>query len=70
MSEPPPVGRPPSEGLASGRDFTALIALLQNRNLHAYALILLGGAAFALRMPESIYGGLILGGLAVLKAGA
>jgi hypothetical protein len=47
-----------------------LAALLQSRNLNAYALILLGGVAFALKMPESIYGGLILGGLAILKAGA
>jgi hypothetical protein len=43
--------------------------LLQARNLNAYALIALGGVAFALKMPESIYGGLILGGLAILKAG-
>lgn len=48
---------------------TALIALVQSRNLNAYALILLGGLAFALKMPELIYGGLILGGLAILRAG-
>jgi len=47
----------------------ALIALLQNRNLNAYILIIFGGAAFALKMPETIYGGMILGGLAVLKSG-
>ncbi len=47
-----------------------LAALLQSRNLNAYALIVLGGVAFTLKMPESIYGGLILGGLAILKAGA
>jgi hypothetical protein len=47
----------------------ALVALLQSRNLNAYALIVFGGLAFVLKMPESIYGGLILGGLAILKAG-
>jgi hypothetical protein len=46
-----------------------LASLLQSRNLNAYALIVLGGLAFALKMPESIYGGLILGGLTILKAG-
>jgi hypothetical protein len=47
-----------------------LASLLQSRNLNAYALIVFGGVAFVLKMPESIYGGLILGGLAILKAGA
>jgi hypothetical protein len=56
----------PSPPAAWGR---LLAALLQSRNLNAYALIMLGGIAFALKMPESIYGGLILGGLAILRAG-
>jgi hypothetical protein len=59
MSDPPPPARAP-----------LLAALLQSRNVNAYALIVLGGLAFALKMPESIYSGLILGGLAILKAGA
>jgi hypothetical protein len=54
----------------SAAPWRALVALLQSRNLNAYALIVLGGLAFALKMPESIYGGLILGGLAILRAGA
>jgi hypothetical protein len=60
MSDPSP---PPARG-------RLLAALMQSRNLNAYALIGLGGIAFALKMPESIYGGLILGGLAILKAGS
>jgi len=56
----------PSPHPARGR---LLAALMQSRNLNAYALIMLGGIAFALKMPESIYGGLILGGLAILRAG-
>ncbi len=59
-----PRSLPPAQ---SARRLFAL--LLQSRNLNAYALILLGGLAFWLKMPESIYGGLILGGLAILKAG-
>ncbi len=65
MSDPsaPPASPPPARSIP-------LAWLLGSRNLHAYALIVLGGLAFALKMPESIYGGLILGGLAILKAGA
>jgi hypothetical protein len=59
----------PTAGL-SGAPSRPLTILLQSRNLNAYALIVFGGLAFVLKMPESIYGGLILGGLAILKAGA
>jgi hypothetical protein len=58
------------KAVLSAAPWRALVALLQSRNLNAYALIVLGGLAFALKMPESIYGGLILGGLAILRAGA
>jgi len=65
MSDPSP---PTSPVRSPG--WRPLAALLESRNLNAYALIGLGGVAFALKMPESIYGGLILGGLAILRAGA
>jgi len=64
MSDPPlPHASPPPAW------WRPIAALLQSRNLNAYTLIVLGGLGFAVKMPDSIYGGLILGGLAILRAG-
>jgi|GEM_PF-3969689 len=64
MSDPPRLNASPPPVR-----WRPLAALLQSRNLNAYALIALGGLGFAVKMPDSIYGGLILGGLAILRAG-